>query len=366
MKKILIINQGNINSNLGDLAIRVNMKNLFEDLSIDTDFAYLTAPNTLMPQFPVGKYFPAKNRKKSGKKDNALKRKLFKVFNFFYWGLKHYSSIKKILKEGEYNAIMIGGGQLINASHQEYPHSFSIAIYWWTKLAKKYSAKSRIILFACGVDNGFNLWEKRLYKNALKKINDIFLRDKYSVSQMENVFKRKSELMPDAAFYHMEEGLVDTSERENLLLYSIYSFDEYRVNYNHDKITKEEYYHTNLINTQELMTKYGCEIQLFSSTTTDYNESLEFKGYLESHGVKVVIVDASSLEGLNNCLRHARFVYSGRMHALILAFKAGCICFPFLLSKKLSSFNSDYLLQYNPKDLRILVEKVGEKVVGLL
>lgn len=365
MSKILIINQGNINSNLGDLAIRVNLKNLFDDLSIDTDFAYLTAPNSKMTQFPSGNYFPS-IKKKSEKEAIALKRTLFKLFNFFYWGMKNYNPIKKVLKNGGYSAIIIGGGQLINASHQEYPHSFSIAIYWWTKIAKMFSPQSPVILFGCGVDNGFNFWEKILYKRSLIKINEIFLRDKFSISQMDKIFKRKSELMPDVAFYHTEESLIKTRDRENKLLYNIYSFDEFNVNYNYNNITKEDYYHSNFLKAQELIKTYGCKIQLFSSTTTDYIESMNFKDYLEKHGMYVEIVKSSSLEDLNNCLRDSKYVYSGRMHALILAFKVGCICLPFLLSRKLTSFQDDYLLQYDPMQLRLLVEKAGEKVINLI
>ncbi|WP_348823533.1 polysaccharide pyruvyl transferase family protein [Flavobacterium aestuarii] len=343
MKKILIVNEG-FSDNLGDQAIKKSMLKLFVDLGYEVDFYYYSKP--LITSCP--NYYYLNSSKKTSrliqlrlKWKNNIILNLGLIFKNYLavlkWYFKNKNLIKERIKSNEYHYVIIGGGQLINSSDRISPSLFSIAAFTWAKYTNK---SVKLCFVGIGVAAKFNFFEFFLYKRALKKAVKIWVRDEFSKQVLSEKFQVVSEVIPDVAFYlFVEEDKI----KNNLALVGIFSFHEYNVKHNKDKITIDSFYNSWVEKIQNLIS-LGYDVGLFYTTQTDSIESINFQEYLKAnYGLDIPLLNANSLSDLNQIFYNASFVYSGRMHALILGMNQNCTVEAFLTSKKLSSFVKEYI-----------------------
>lgn len=354
MKKVLLINQGYINGNLGDQAIRENLNHYFSDRSFEINNAFLTAPFSKKKGVPNEDYFNLnKNISSKKRKTSSL---LKKYLGILYWILKSVPAILSTLNKNRFDYIIIGGGQIINSSRQSQPHSFAVAVYIWTKMISLFSSRSKVLFVGIGVSKTLNSFEKKLYKKALNQAYKIVVRDSFSLERIAHFFKIKATLMPDVAFYGSKN--IIQNKRKDIVLFGIYSFLEFKTNYNSKNISKEAYYNLWYEKLYDYRKK-GKTIKLFYTTETDYIESISFQEFLlKNKNLEIQVLDIKSLSDLYLHYSDAQIIYSARMHGLLLGFKLNCVVEPFLISEKLVSFKEEYLnSNLTAREFSLLVEE---------
>lgn len=333
-KNVLVINEG-YSHNLGDQAIMQASMELFKHVGCGVDFLYLSKPR--INSLPNYNY----NYQYNGVKRKSPFHTLKALISIFYWVLINRRAIINKLNMADYDIISIGGGQLINTSGTNLPNNFAIALFWLTRLIKRYSKKSKIYFVAIGAADKFNKIERFLYKRALNKADAVCVRDEFSKNVIRNVFNREVDLVPDIAFYQ-EQAKGENVEKQNLALVGIANYEEVVSRYNKGE-SKEEYFN-NILITINNFENQGYYVKLFYTTLLDARTTIEYNSYLESKGKEqLIICDIKNLEDLVKELKKAKVVYSGRMHALILGIKYNCKVQPYLLSQKLRSFDDAYV-----------------------
>lgn len=341
MKKALIINEG-FSNNLGDQAIRESMTQLLQDSGFSADFAYFTNPG--MQQLPAYGYLEAGIGAMAPASLSFARRVKLKLSGI-YWIAQHYRHISNILKRQDYELVVIGGGQLIESSGKDYPSRFAIAIYWWTRLAKKFT-KAKICLIGVGVGTTFNAKETSLFSQALALADLIWVRDTFSQTAIRFKFGHAAVLTPDVAFYH-GSNRVETTNGNRRALIGITSYNEVFAKYNEPGKTRLDYYNE----WYGVVRKYlqlGLPVVLFYTTITDAAESIAFRDYLrQQHQLELPVAKLHTVSDLQELYESASDVYSGRMHALILAMKYQCNVNAYLISQKLKSFHEEYILPGN-------------------
>lgn len=340
MKKVLVINEG-FSSNLGDQAIKKSVLDVLADLGCSTDFAYYSAPAIhRLPASDIEKKGKT-GTKQAGFFDKGIFKSGRQVLGYTKWYLINTKEIKRILKTGNYEAIIIGGGQLINSSEKVLFNIFSLALYCWVKAARKYT-NADIYLMGVGVVNCFHKSEYHFYSKALKGINGIWVRDAYSRESVKKCFNIEAGLMPDFAFY--DSACYNTDyKKEDSALVGVYSYQEFVAKFDKRGVSREEYYRDWYRVVQNYM-KEGLNVKLFYTTSSDAEECFLFQEYIQKeHGLTIEIARTSTLDSLYALYKPVKKVYSARMHALLLGMKYQCRAEPYLISQKLASFDNEYI-----------------------
>lgn len=336
LKKILVVNEG-FSSNLGDQAIRQSVLQVIADLGYKADYANYSVP--ALPSTGEEKG-PAITRAGNGVptiRPGILRR----IAGQAKWYFTNRSAIKRILKQGQYDLVIIGGGQLLNSSEKVRFNIFSLALYCWVTLARKIS-KSRVYLMGVGAVGEFHLTESFFYRKALNLADGTWVRDQYSKDSLQRNFGVTGKLMPDFAFYNSnrQNGVYG---KENLAIVGIYSFHEMMVKFAQPGLTRETFYKT----WHEVISRYlqeGLQVRLFHTTASDAVETELFRTYLkDKHGLDIPVADTTTLESLCQLYRPVKKIYSARMHALILGMKYNCIVEAFPITQKLVTFENEYI-----------------------
>lgn len=357
MKKVLVINEG-YSDNFGDQAIKKSIIELLKNENFDCDFIYLSDPR--LTSIPIVNY---QNFDQNKYKPKSFYEKIKTYLLFFYWYKINKKFIISVLKKENYQKVVIGGGQLIISSGSFSLSSFSIALFWITHLVKKHS-KAQIFMVGVGTSKTFNFIEKWLYKRIFKNIEKITVRDPFSKNLLYNLFNVDSLLMPDVAFYNPSYN-IGIIHKKNIALLGITNFNEVFKRYNKTaKVSKNEYFE--LIEEVFLRynEKYGV-IKLFYTTKQDAEECFNFKKFMKLRGKDIMICNLFTLKDLENELESASIVYSGRMHALILAKKLNCEIEVFEISQKLKTFKEEYydskvsMIEINQKLERSFPSTIG-------
>lgn len=368
-KKILIINQGNVAGNIGDMAIRKSIGNLFCDMGCQIDFSFFNDPSASVNKesLPGHNYFKVDTRQR---RKNFSKKTLKAYLSIFYWLIKNKPFIESKLTNNVFDAFVIGGGQLINASHATRrfpyiypPHVFSVAMFWWIYLIRKHT-QAPIYLIAVGAEGGFNKIEKYLYKKAFNKVEKIWVRDSYSKKVLLEELRTDSILMPDVAFYKSDTKEIEPSIlKKEIALVGIYDYVNFCYKFNKKGLSLHDYYNE----WYGFIEKYKAEgfmVKLFYTTKGDSIESKRFKTFLfDTRGEDVEIVDISDLDDLYKLLLEAKIVCSARMHALLLALKCDCKVHPYVISQKIKSFCDEYInVERGPKAFSEDIKNTFKKV----
>jgi polysaccharide pyruvyl transferase WcaK-like protein len=336
---VLIINEA-YSSNLGDQAINEGMQNLFKVLNFETHFCYFSNP--VLKKLP-GYNYTNPPKAAAAKGFIAALKKYTRPFFMLYVYARYYyrltKQVKSVLKNNHYDMVVIGGGQLINSSAKQKISFFALALFIWVKQAKRLTGIP-LYLIGIGVVSRFHAMEKYLYKKALDNVKAVWVRDKFSQKSLADIFKKPADVIPDIAFF--ENEYTATPQKSNLALVGIYSYDEYSKKFDVQQTNKEAYYEY-WKNKVETFLKQGKTVNLFYTTITDAYETVLFSQYLQKQKMDIPVAPVNSLPDLNKLLQQAGFVYTARMHALILGLKKGCEVQPYLISQKLQSFADEYI-----------------------
>lgn len=339
VNKILLINEG-YSSNLGDQAIKDSLTEALGLLGKEVDFAYYSNPRvTKLPDYDYLKT----DSSHSGKQANGNSKwaALKQFIGHLNWYFRNYRPIRRIVKKEDYACVIIGGGQLLNSSDKLFFNTFSLALSCWVNQIRRHTKKP-IYLIGVGTASRFHRAEHFFYKRALRKIDRIWVRDTQSKQSLANIFNVDAELIPDVAFFDTS-SYKKSYQKTDLGLVGIYSYYEFDLKFNKNGIDQNGYYELWYDEVRRYM-KEGYQVKLFYTTKADAAESILFKQYLEDrYQLFVDIVPTSTLPDLCRLFAQARKIYSGRMHALILGMKYGCIPEPYLINDKLVSFNNEYV-----------------------
>jgi polysaccharide pyruvyl transferase WcaK-like protein len=363
LKKVLVINEG-FSSNLGDQAIKKSVLDVLADIGCKTDFAYYSAPSIYsLPAVDI-----EKKPTTESKRTSLLNKGIFKAGRRFLgytkWYITNTKEIRKILKTGNYEAIIIGGGQLINSSEKVRFNIFSLALYCWVKAARKYTSAD-IHLMGVGVVDSFHRLEYRFYSKALERVNGIWVRDAYSRDSVKKNFNKEAGLMPDFAFY--DATCYNTEyKKEDSAIVGIYSYDEFAAKFDKKGLSREAYYKDWYTIIQNYR-KEGLNVKLFYTTGSDAQESFLFRDYIQKeHDLTIEVAPTSTLDSLYALYKPAKKVYSARMHALLLGMKYQCRVEAYLISQKLASFDHEYIQnEKNPEIYSREIQSVVSTSLGI-
>lgn len=351
MKKYLIINEC-FSNNFGDQAINKNLINLFKENKILTHSVYLS--NLKINELPKISYQKIK-KSNTNKVIGYLKSFLY----FLFWYYRNYEPLNNILKKNQYEKIIIGGGQLIGSSNKIFPNTFSIALFWISRIAAKVS-NAKIVYFGVGVNSKHGFIEKLLYSYALKKSSLIIVRDLFSKNILIKNFNVKSKVAPDVAFYNSLSHHTEDKHRNFGLVF----ITDFKILVKNKKVFSDlnSYYEFCFLKVKEYK-KRGLEVLLSYTTLEDSCQCLDFKKYIkDNYNENLELTNIQSLNDLIFYLKKSKIIHSGRMHALILGKKWGADIDPFLLSEKVEEFSKEYLSS-NIEYLNIKLKEAVSEII---
>lgn len=318
-KKILLINQGNT-KNIGDNAIFLVIQKYF--LIKGIDFQHFWDEELVY--------------KLLWKIKSLRKLIIFSMKVPFIIDLFNKMRIKKAISGNEYEAVIIGGGELICAHH-----GFNSSMKCWTD----YFVKKKVNIYLIGVSGDLNMrsYSQKRYENALKKCTSIFVRDSYTLNICKNHYWLNAKIFPDVVF-SLNKVLNFTNEykKEDIILFIPIAFnDEVICGLN---VTNESDYFAYL--EKLLMDNYisNYKIMLLSTTKNNYKTIDDFNDYMKSiyDSLSINKIRISSLEEFVDLAVKSKIVISGRMHAMIISilFNNKIISIPF--KNKLEIFQDEY------------------------
>lgn len=343
-KKILILNRGG-SDNLGDQAIRKSLEMLFESRDVEVTFEDFT--NVIEEH----SYYS-----NQVKKTRELKKLIsYLIPDKIKWYIKN-KSIFNVLKKNIYDAVLIGGGQLINKNE-----IFAYSMYLWTKKVKKMNINTKLFLYSVGAMNEFSKSDYKYYKKSFNKFDDIFVRDEYAQVVLKEQFNVDAKLTFDVAFSYRkykESTKNTTPKKDNTLLIGFTDYGRYK-KYN-TGLTKDEFY-GEYIDKIKNYENQNYKITFFYTTKSDLVVAKEINELVfEKYNNIYEIANIQNLDDLINYFKVTKKVVSPRMHALILSSIYDCEVEPELLSDKIITFKNKYLS--SKLDLNGIVNKIEEDI----
>lgn len=351
----LIVNE-NGSDNIGDHAINEGLQAILDELEIpfhSAPFASVSFKGSAK-RLPVGANSGTANLKVKAKRlltSNA-------VFIALYWFLKNLRRVTREVSDPKVSNVLIGGGQLILSGS-----TFPIAMFTWTLLSNLY--KKPLYLVGVGCGETFGRFESFLMRSALKRAENIFVREAESIEKLNSLFGVNAAYCPDLAF-----GLAPLSgvDKKNRLVVGVTDFEVYR-RYRKEVgapvySSKEEYLRVWQDRLLSLLPDSNTEIVFASTTLKDVAINTELYMLMSHSGIPNKLVNIDKLHTLleyREILATAKLIFSGRMHSLILGKIEGCVLQPWLISKKLVFF----MQNYKDADIRILQKKIETKITEL-
>ncbi|WP_440898002.1 polysaccharide pyruvyl transferase family protein [Amphibacillus sp. Q70] len=350
MKKILLINQGKT-ENLGDKAINIVFHELLMEHRCTVDFAGFAQTNE---QFIDEMEFRKKRSLHSTIKHFTP--------DFLIWFFKYRKKINRefsMIKNKNYDLVVIGGGQLIKTKNV-----FVFTLLTWVGIIKKMSCP--IILAGIGVDTTYSIIEKKLYRKVLPNIDEIYVRDKVSQKILNEEFNVSSNYIPDVVFAYSRFFPQDVDiNKKNKLLIMIYDYNALKDNFETKFKTIYEYfnYWEKLI---EQNMENNLEIVLGYTTIGDKRTTYEFSEYLKrKSNIKFSIKNTDRLSDFSNLLKDTKVLISGRMHGMLLGLNYKCEIVPYVISSKIEAFKDEWLdKKFNIDDVNIEIDKTLESLLG--
>ena len=365
MKKILIVNR-KYTDNLGDRAIGAALVQLFvkkgcqvyhvEYSSFGKDIASFGPDETSMTSGAGTKASKSPKLLRNFKRFLALN--FPKAVWFYGSGRRVLRQIRAIPKD-EIDLIVIGGGQLIQSEEDNDKFAYAFRLWDWLN---RHLFKTKMAVLGVGAKEGFSPYAAKAFKNGLSRADLIYVRDHHSQKVIEQLACGLDvKIMPDPAFSLSADlpGQQAAETEEKLALVGIYDYDTYcKI---HSLQVARSGYYQEWQSKIEALSAAGFSVRLFYSTGTDKLETQQFSEYL---GGKYELAAVNSLDDLFALLNSADYVYSGRMHALILALLSGCQVEAFITNTKLKVFAETYLEQ--SPDLEALRQEIEQAIDTVL
>lgn len=232
--------------------------------------------------------------------------------------------------------VVIGGGQLILANS-----SFAIAMFTWVLVLKLLGR--RVIILSVGVGEEFGFFEKLLYKFSFSMADDILAREEKGISRLKSEFSVDARFCPDMAY-----ALVgpERSVREHKVCTVCITDYNVHARYASEMCTpvlsREQYWKE----WKRCIDKYVSLGYLINFSWTTESDWYETDSFLKNTSLDIehsLFNAPVTLDDVMGVFSNSDVVIAGRMHGLILAQICGCIVVPWIVSKKIQIFVSEYL-----------------------
>lgn len=237
----------------------------------------------------------------------------------------------------EYDCAVIGGGQLILGDS-----NFPWAMLLWVT-AMKFFGK-RVYVLGVGAGEKFSTLEYYAYSLALRQTTKVILRDQNSIETVRKIFRVEASFCPDLVYSGMATPTEVTARQKQCIVcigaHSVHL--RYADETTGVPLSLQQY----LADWKRIVRTYlaeGYRVVLMATTQEDLEQSRELFCCLGDHdNVELLSVVPTHREFYRAALR-AEVLVSARMHALILGHIAGARIIPYFISKKITSFSSEYL-----------------------
>ncbi len=321
-KKALIINEGN-SENFGDQTINYVMHKLFESRGIGCDWQSYSCHEA----FDKGKAIPS--ARPSAIKSFIANTVLGKTLLRKKWFKKNHHHFEKY-KKTKYDLILIGGGQLLNNSWL-YPYLFN-------KWAKAFQNQN-LITFAIGLGSDFNYVDKRLIGKGLSVCSQRLVRDYFSMLYIKNKLQLESNYIPDPVFKISD--FIEVNKFGSQAIVLPVSYEHVFLKYN-QPISENQYLNIWLDKVNEYCLHYENVIVSITDVVQDRQIFEDLKNHFQTNS-KVQFIFPKDMKQVISLIGSSETVYSGRMHALIIGFSYNLKCEVYPVSKKLKTFESEFL-----------------------
>lgn len=334
---ILIINQGHTD-NVGDIAIARAIEAVARNRSHNTVIAPYDFELISNKALSLSKKFERILRHAPAVRERLMRRE-----------------IGDFLKDGRFDAAIIGGGELLGGSFS----SFSIALHAWAKALRE----MHIPIYAYGISGSIpdKQWVKERYKTALEMCDTIYVRDKASFNLVKDCYGiQNCQLAPDVVFsYRLTHEMPACIRDERKTCCRVMCVPA--------PFTKETMRYLNIFSLDEFCdyiiefvsrSVRGLQVSevVFTSTTLEDSEVVSrlvdrCKAYHTNSFDVMQITPNGNLDDFLIELSSTRLVVSGRMHACILGLLSGCDYVAIPCKNKLKTFASEYPSEIDLRDI---------------
>lgn len=231
---------------------------------------------------------------------------------------------------------LIGGGQLILANS-----SFAIAMLIWVMVLKIFGKK--VIILSVGLGEHIGFYEKILYKISFFMSDAIFIRERKGISRLKNEFNVEAEFCPDMAY--ALTGLNRPQKGFKRCTVCIINYDvhqRYASEMGSPALSREQYWAEWESKIHNYLDQ-GYIISFAWTTESDKYETISFLDAVTFHFEYSLFDNLLNINEIMKEFSKSDIVIAGRMHALILAKISGCEAVPWLISKKIVVFSTEYL-----------------------
>ena len=286
-----------------------------------------------------------------------------KIIRWLLWNCSflmdfyNYVNINNIIRTNNYDAIIIGGGELLGCNF-----GFNSSLYLWTKLSKKRG----IPVYLIGVSGSLDMPKNKIRRNSksLSICRRIFVRDSYTKEMVEKKYGYKCERIHDCVFSYkkiFKNNLPKFENKDSILVVPILFYDgikkglglkneEEYIDYMKSELYKEviSYKNNKIVIT---CTDLGDE----SFSNKLYQSIIEDEKYKKKD---IVFCPFTTLDDFLELVNKAELIISSRMHAMILGKIFGSDIYPIAFKNKLKIFKDEY---QNIKDINnIEFESYGQ------
>lgn len=326
MKRILVINQYN-SDNIGDNLLNEMLCLNLKRMGYNTDNVGYAQQYKQVVEYKI-----------DDSKVNFAKSFLKKIISPWLKYQLIYklrlNTSQKNLKKQRWDAVIIGGGQLLKHN--------SVFIYCfrhWINWAKKEDIP--IILHGIGADSELSKYEIKVYKKCLKYVQVVNCRDIETKEIMRQKFDVKAYISPDIAFTYRNEKV--EKYNKNVILVMPYSYLTAKRSFQFN-VSKSQYFEIIRHKIKNIKEKESdLSVVLAATTSDDASECYRFAEWYANIGEKCSVRKIQDSDTLFQEACKAKYMITGRMHAMIVGLIAGVKIEPILVSNKIKFFEKNYL-----------------------
>lgn len=362
--RVLVINEG-CSPNLGDQAIRYCLENLLLNEDCQVDFQFFSGKN-VAPTALVTQQKTEKNNNESFVA-KCLKKLVPQRLTWLKWLWRNRRMYTQFFqKNKQYDLVLIGGGQLLLANGH-----FPAALFLWVNLWKRWR-QTKTVLVGVGAGTTFGWQDSFFIRQALHLSDAVYVRDRKSQIVLQEKFHYSSQFIPDVAFsiadYFPKKINLAKAEKPILLVlpigYSVY-LRYFKASESNKKISEIAYIKSWL----EVVCRYigqGFAVQ-FSYTALGQDVAITQQlvaSLSQKYQYDASVLAPTSLKHLCELIQKVDIVFSGRMHALILALAYEKKVISYNISPKLQVFEQEYI--QTQVDLMATKQQIKQKIREIL
>ena len=214
-----------------------------------------------------------------------------------------------------------------------------------------------------GYGYGLSVFDKTIVKNALKKVDEIYLRDASSIIRFQEDFVFSCNFMFDVAFT-ISKFMSHNPRISNKITFLPLSYDVYKSQPSSKEYLQEDEYFDYVLKTIKFWHEKGYHICLSTSQASEDITFLQqiYAKLLELE-IEVLVSIPKNLESLVEVISSSEIIFSGRMHALIVGYSYGCQCIGFPATRKLSNFDEEIIKPQKP--LQFIIKSIFQTFANI-